>query len=66
MSQSYTLRPKTVDVIEKNLSYKDVPGPGAYKQIDLDTKEGRFKVAKFRDTQFGKINPNTPRFMTIK
>jgi len=66
MSQSYTLRPQTIDVIENNMSYKNSPGPGAYKEIDLDPKNGRFHIAKFGDSKLGRINPNTPRFPTAK
>lgn len=60
------MRPQTVDFIEQKKTNKVTPGPGAYKEIDLDPKTGRFAVAKFGDSRFSKINPNTPRFMTIK
>lgn len=66
MSESYTMRPQTVDFIEAKKTNKNTPGPGAYKEIDLDPQTGRFKVAKFTDSKFCRINPNTPRFMTIK
>ena len=35
MNISYTMRPRTVDAIEKNLTYKKDPGPGAYQSIEL-------------------------------
>jgi hypothetical protein len=66
MMESFTMRPQTVDFIEVKKTNKYTPGPCAYNEIDLDPKNGRFKVAKFSDSKFCKINPNTPRFMTIK
>lgn len=60
------MRPQTVDFIEAKRTNKFTPGPAAYKQIDLDPKNGRFAVAKFNDSKYCKINPNTPRFLTIK
>jgi hypothetical protein len=32
----------------------------------LEPENGRFKVSNFGDTKLAKINPNTPRFATIK
>jgi len=29
-NSSYSIRPKTIDTIERNLTYKKAPGPGAY------------------------------------
>jgi hypothetical protein len=66
MRVSYSLRPKTDDVIGKNLSYLKNPGPGAYQEINLDPKTGRFMVSKFSDAKLSKINPNTPRFTDYK
>jgi hypothetical protein len=66
MAESFTMRPQTVDFIEAKKTNKRGPGPADYKEVDLDPKDGRIKVAKFSDSRFCKINPNTPRFMTIK
>jgi hypothetical protein len=33
-----------------------VPGPGKYEATELNPKGGRFKVSKFSDTIFAKIN----------
>lgn len=59
---SYTMRPKTQDVIKNNLSCWKNPGPDTYKSIDLEPKTGRFAVAKYGDSKFAKINPKTERF----
>lgn len=48
------------------MTYKKSPAPGQYNDIDLDPKTGRFAVAKFGDSKFGRINPKTPRFEAIK
>ena len=66
MSQSYSLRPKTVDFIEAKRTNKQTPGPGVYEAVDMDPKTGRFSVSKFGDFKFAKINPKTERFQTIK
>ena len=66
MSESFTIRPKTRDFIEDKMTYKKNPGPGDYQAVDMDPKTGRFAVAKYGDTKFAKINPNTPRFQTIR
>lgn len=60
------MRPKPVDFIEKKLSYKESPGPGAHQEVDLIPKNGRFAVAKFSDSRFSVIHPRTERFNTIK
>ena len=60
------MRPKPVDFIEKKLSYKESPGPGAHQEVDLIPKNGRFTVAKFSDSRFSVIHPRTERFNTIK
>lgn len=62
MHESFTMRPKTIDFIEEKKTNKKGPTPWTYKEIDLDPKNGRFAVAKFGDSKFSKINPNTPRF----
>jgi hypothetical protein len=66
MRVSYSLRPKTDDVIKKNFTYLKNPGPGAYQEINLDPKTGRFMVSKFSDAKLSKINPKTPRFIDYK
>lgn len=63
---SYTMRPKTQDVIKKNLTCWKNPGPDTYQSIDLEPKAGRFIVSKYSDTKFAKINPKTERFSKIK
>ena len=60
------MRGKTLDVIENKKTYRNNPGPGAYTDIDLDPKTGRFNVSKFGDSKLAKINPKTPRFLEIK
>ena len=62
MSTSYTMRPRTIDVLDSNATWKQSPGPGAYESVDLDPKSGRFIVSKFGDTKFAKITNNVPRF----
>ena len=42
------------------------PGPGAYQEVDLEPKEGRFKVSKFGESKFAKISQNPPRFADVK
>lgn len=32
-NSSYSIRPKTIDTIERHLSYKNSPGPGAYEYV---------------------------------
>lgn len=61
----FSLRKKPMDFIEEKLSYKNNPGPGSYEAIDLDPKSGRFKVAKYGDSKFSKIEPNKPRFQNM-
>lgn len=60
------MRPKPVDFIEKKLSYKESPGPGAHQEVDLVPKEGRFTVSKFTDAPMSVIHPKTERFVSIK
>jgi hypothetical protein len=52
------MRPKTEDVIKKNLTHLKNPGPDVYQEINLVPKTGRFIVSRFNDTKFAKINPN--------
>ena len=66
MPVSFTMREKTIDFIEEKMTNKKDPGPGAYQEIDLEPKEGRFKVAKFSDGKFAKINAKPPRFSDAK
>ena len=61
-TSSYSVRARTVDFNGDRLSYKKVPGPGTYEDINLTPKGGRFKISKFGDTKLAKINSNTPRF----
>lgn len=60
------MRPKPVDFIEKKLSYKENPGPGAHKDLDLRPKDGRLSVSKFSDSPYSVIHPKTQRFGTIR
>lgn len=54
-----------MDVIERNLTYKKDPGPGAYEAVELDSTKMRTKVSKFQGPKLGVI-PQTQRFLTIK
>lgn len=56
------MRSRTIDFIENRKTYKQNPGPGAYTEVDLDPKTGRFMVAKFSDAKLAKINPTLERF----
>ena len=60
------MRPKPVDFIDKKLTYKEAPGPGAHQEVELVPKEGRFAVSKFTDSPFSIIHPKTERFALIK
>ena len=66
MHQSFSLRPKTIDFIEEKKTNKKGPGPGDYSAVEMQPQSGRFAVSKYGDHKFAKINPNTPRFQTIK
>lgn len=66
MTISFSLRPKTYDFLEEKMTYKNNPGPGSYQDIDLDPESGRFKVSKYSDTKFAKINAKPPRFQDAK
>ncbi len=55
-SFKYSIRPKTIDVILKNLSFLSTPGPGAYQSLDLNPPGGRFKISRFSDTQLSVIS----------
>eukprot|EP00919_Chromeraceae_sp_WS-2016_P028818 GHVR01068248.1.p1 GENE.GHVR01068248.1~~GHVR01068248.1.p1 ORF type:complete len:123 (+),score=0.70 GHVR01068248.1:1158-1526(+) len=59
---SYSMRPRSLDMIDNNLSYKQTPGPGTYREVDLDPERGRFRISNYADSKFGTINPKTPRF----
>ena len=52
------MRAKTVDFNGDRLSFKKVPGPGTYEDVNLTPREGRFKISKFGDTKLAKINWN--------
>ena len=60
------MRTKTLDVIDKQLTFKASPGPGTYEDFNLEPKSGRFTVSKYSDAKLSKINPNSPRFEAIK
>lgn len=66
MTTSYSIRPKTLDMIHKHLTPLETPGPGTYKTLELEPAHGRFHVSKFGDGKLAKINPKTPRFEEIK
>lgn len=54
---SYSMRKKTSDFIKDKITIKDNPGPGKYDELSLSPKEGRFRLSKFGDTKYCKINP---------
>jgi hypothetical protein len=60
------MRPKTLDVVEKNKSFWRNPGPGAYHDIDLRPQTGKFVYSKFEDVQIAKLNLNSQRFGKIR
>ena len=62
---SWTARPKPVDMIDKNLTYKQTPGPGQYETVDFQNKKGRFQHAKYEDAYLSIIN-RCPRFPPTK
>lgn len=64
-NSSYSIRPKTIDTIERHLSYKNAPGPGAYEHVDLDPTKLRTKVSKYEGPKLG-VGLTAPRFQTIK
>lgn len=66
MTISYTMRKKTDDFIGDKLTYKKNPGPGEYEDINLEPESGRFKISKYSDTKFAKINSKPPRFQDAK
>ena len=66
MTISYSIRPKTKDFIGDKITFKQNPGPGSYQDIDLEPQSGRFKLSKFSDTKFAKINSKPPRFQDAK
>ena len=66
MTIGYSIREKTHDFIEDKLTYKKNPGPGEYQDINLEPESGRFKISKYSDTKFAKINSKPPRFPEAK
>lgn len=52
-------------MIERNLTYKRDPGPGAYEAVELDPTKIKTKVSKFKGPPLGVI-PHSQRFLTIK
>jgi hypothetical protein len=59
------MRPKTIDTIERHLSYKESPGPGKYEAVELDPTKLRTKVSKFQGPKLG-VGLTSPRFSNIK
>lgn len=57
-ASSYTIRSKTIDMIDKNLTYRRDPGPGTYEAVDLDPKN-KTKVSRFKGAQLGIISRKT-------
>lgn len=60
------MRPKPVDFIDKKLTYKEAPGPGAHQEVELEPTSGRFAVSKFPDSPLSIIHPKSERFQLIK
>jgi hypothetical protein len=65
MSQSFT-KSKKGETLDSRMSFQLTPGPGAYEHIELEPQSGKFMVSRFSDSRFCKINPKTPRFLSIK
>jgi len=66
MHQEYSLRSKTIDVVDKSKMANFTPGPGAYDSIDFEMNGGRTRVSKYTDSKFGTIDGNLERFPQIK
>lgn len=66
MKQEYSLRSKTLDVIEKSKMSNHTPGPGAYESVDFESNGGRTRISKYSDSKFGTIDPKLERFPQIK
>jgi hypothetical protein len=62
---AYTHRPRTLDVVQKHLSFFDVPGPGAYDSFELNPKGGRLRLSKYADTKLATTYRDI-RFKEIK
>ena len=60
------MRPKTIDVFDKNNTSKQTPAPTTYNNIDFQAKTGRFFYAKFPDTKLCSMNMKSERFENIK
>lgn len=56
MTTSYSIRPKTVDVIKKHISFLDNPAPNQYNSVELNPKNGRFKISRFGDAKLSVIS----------
>jgi hypothetical protein len=63
---SYSMRPKTNDVLTKKLTKWENPAPNKYSEVNMEPKTGRYLISKFSDSKLAKINPNSARFNTIK
>lgn len=66
MHQEYSLKSKTLDVIEKDKMSNHTPGPGAYDSSDFEVSKLRHGQSKYTDSKFGTIEPHRERFPGIK
>lgn len=66
MTIRYSMRAKTADVPQEKQTFRKNPGPGAYREVDMEPKTGRFTVSKFGDAKFSKIFAEPPRFKDSK
>ena len=57
--------PKVRDFNATHLTFKSNPGPGSYDELDMEPKTGKFRVSKFTDSKYGKVN-KAPRFENEK
>lgn len=61
-SSSYTIRAKTIDLIDRKLSFKKGPGPGDYEAVELNSTILRTKVSKYKGPKLG-VGMKAPRFL---
>ena len=45
-----------MDVISKHLSFLEDPAPNSYNSVDLNPKNGRFKISRFSDSKLAVIS----------
>ena len=64
-NSSYSIRPKTIDSVQRHLSFKEAPGPGTYEAVELDPTKLKTKVSKYEGPKLG-IALTSPRFQTVK